>query len=201
MTPQEVDRFFETLAGWLEEPVRVVMTGAAAGALQGYIRPSQDVDFAIRPARKKTGSWQRIEAAIERTMKETGIPANYAEDIDRWGTISLMDYWDHTQPYRKFGGVDVRILDPAYWSIGKLSRSLDSDLKDVIAVFSGKKVPWNRVVRLWGRALKSSPPSTDRFQFRQRIERFLKDYGRVIWGRGFSPEKATQQFHRAAGIS
>lgn len=201
MTPRQIDRFFRILASELDRPASVILTGAAAGSVWGHVRPSLDVDFAIRlPARRNRRDWQRVATAVERTTRLTAIQANYAEDIDRWGAISLMDYRRRAIPYRRFGKLDVRLLDPATWSIGKLTRYLDPDVHDLIAVLKRQRVPMARLVRVWGKALRASPPSTTCTQFRKQTEHFLYTYGRTIWGRGFNPTQAIQQFRREARI-
>lgn len=200
MNRNQIERFFQVLDKELDERVTVVLTGAAAGVLWGSFRPSRDVDFAIRPARETPGIWERIEEAVERTVKLTGIMANYAEDIDRWGTVTLLDYWNRAHSHRQFGKLKVSLMDPAYWSIGKIGRYLESDVQDLVGVLSRRKVPAMRLAQLWGRALRESPPSSDCFQFRGQAESFMRTYGRKIWGKRFDSEEAIRRFHREAGI-
>src|SRR5688500_10430523 len=58
---RQIDRFFETLAAELEAPARVYLTGAAAGALMGRVRPSDDIDFGLRLTGRGAGSWDTVE--------------------------------------------------------------------------------------------------------------------------------------------
>ena len=199
MNARQIDAFFKTLAREFDEKAVVVLTGAAAGAILGRARPSLDIDFAVELAR--SGDWDKLARAVERTVKLAGISANYAEDIDRWGMVTLLDYRKHARPYKKFGGIEVRILEPEYWSIGKMTRYLDPDVRDLIQVFKTQKVPAARLARLWGRALRESPSSTGLHQFRRQVEHFLATYGREIWGKEFDPEPAVRAFHREAGIN
>lgn len=200
MTRQQLDRFFTTLAREYDGSVRVILTGAAAGSITGPLRPSLDVDFGVELPRRTASRWQALTEAIERTVRLTGIPAQYAEDIDRWGAISLLDYRAHTTPYRRFGKVRVDVLDPAYWSIGKLTRYLDPDVFDMVAVLKRTRVPVVRLVRLWGRALRASPRSMACTEFRTHAEHFLQTHGRRIWGTPFDANRAIAAFHRAAGV-
>ena len=200
MNTRQIHTFFRVLARELNQPARVILTGAAAGSIWGSVRPSLDVDFAITMARKSRARWDALEAAITRTITLTGIQANFTEDIDRWGAISLLDYRRKTIPYRRFGTLEVRLLEPAYWSIGKISRYLDPDVHDLLTVLKRRRLPAGRLIRIWGRALRSSPRSTACAQFRHQAEHFLRTYGRMIWGRRFDAESAIQQFHRTAGI-
>jgi len=198
MSPRQIDRFFRVLAQELGEPARVILTGAAAGSLWGHVRPSVDIDFAIQPAGRGPARWRRVEHAIERAVRRTGIRVNYAEDIDRWSSISLLDYRRRTRLYRRFGALQVRLMDPAYWSIGKVSRYLDPDVRDLVTVLRAQRVSAARLVRLWGRALRRSPRSLALTQFRRQAEHFLRAHGRAIWGTRFDAERALARFHEAA---
>jgi len=200
MTPRQIHQFLATLARELDAPGRVYITGAAAAALWGRARPSLDIDFGLELRTKSDGWWQRAEAAVTRTSRATGIPASAAEDIDRWGMITLLDYRRTSRLYRRFGGLEVRLLDPTQWAIGKITRYLDSDVDDVVAVFKRRKVAAAEAARVWGRALRASPPSTSQFQFRRNVERFLDARGRSIWGARFDAAEAIRLFHRAAKI-
>ena len=196
MHPKAIDRFFRTLARAFPEPVTVILTGAAAGSLFGHIRPSQDIDCGVRFTRSTPERWLRFKEAVDHTTVKTGIQVNYAPDIDRWSAITLLDYQRHTIPYRRFGTLQVRLLDPVYWSIGKMGRYFDLDVQDLVAVLKRRKTPLRALVRVWARALKVSPPSPALFQFHTQVEHFLRTYGRTIWGKTFNAEQAIQAFER-----
>jgi hypothetical protein len=200
MTREQINRFFQTLADNLGEPATVVLIGAAAGTLWGNVHPSFDVDFAIELTKEGKHDWMKVAEAVEKTVRLTGIQANFAEDIDRWGMISLMDYRRHTMPYRRFGPLEVKLLHPIYWAIGKLNRSLVSDIKDIVTVFQRQRVSPQEASQVWGRALKSSPPSADLSLFRRHVEDFFKKHGRQIWGSSFDATSAIEIFHKAAGL-
>ena len=200
MTPRRIDRFLATLARELDCPARLYLTGAAAAALLGRVRPSLDVDFGLELRGRHPVPWQVVEGAVERTSKLMGIAASAAEDIDRWGMITLLDYKKHARRHRRFGQLDVRVLHPLHWSIGKLTRFLDVDIRDVVEVFRRQAIATDAATRLWGRALRASPASTAQFQFRRQVEGFLRAQGRRIWGASFDPDAATRIFHRAARI-
>jgi hypothetical protein len=200
MTGRQIDRFLATLGRELGVPARAFVTGAAAAALWGRVRPSLDIDLGLE-LRNSSTSWAVVEAAVERTTRLTGVPSNVASDIDRWGMITLLDYRRSSRLYRRFGRLEVRLLDPINWSIGKLTRYLDPDVRDVSQVFRARRVAATAAARTWGRALRASPPSTAQFQFRRNVESFLAREGRAIWGRGFEPAAALRAFARAAGIS
>jgi len=201
MNRRQIGDFFQVLSEQFNEELVILLTGAAAGTIWGQVRPSVDVDFAVQARKKDRETWERLEAAIERTVRLTGTSANYAEDIDRWGLITLLDYKRRAHPYRRFGRLQVRLLDPAYWSIGKMTRYLDPDVRDMVQVFKRRRVPANRLARLWGRALKRSPRSTALIQFRRQVEDFLRTYGSTIWGKKFDAGKTLRRFYREAGIT
>ncbi len=200
MNRRRIDDFFRTLNAELRQDAGVILTGAAAGSIMGGLRPSVDIDFEIELRDPGEADWERLESAIRKAVEKTGIYANYAEDIDRCGMITLLDYKNRTSLYKKYGKLAVRVLDPAYWSIGKMTRFIDPDIQDMIRVFRKKKVPPMRLAKVWGRALKESPRSTALAGFRRQVEGFFRSYGKKIWGKSFDPARVIRQFHKAAGI-
>lgn len=200
MNRRQIDRFFRVLSKQLAHPVRIILTGASAGSIWGAIRPSLDIDFGISLAPASSRQWEGVEAAIKRTVAITGIQANFAEDIGRWGQISLLDYRRHTLPYKRFGRLEVRLLHPAYWSIGKITRYLDPDVQDLVAVFKKRRIAAETLISLWARALKKSPRSEALSQFRRQAEHFLRSHGKSIWGKSFNAESTVSRFHRLSGI-
>ncbi len=199
MTPRTIEKFFRVLAREYDAAATIIVTGAAAGSLFGHIRPSQDIDFGVVLGHS-TIQWERFQEAVTRTVQQTGIQVNFTEDIDRWNSIVLLDYRRHTMPYRRFGRLAVRLLAPAHWAIGKLTRYFDLDVDDLVRVLRRTHVPVVSTVRLWGKALRESPRSTAVIQFRNQVEHFLKTYGRQVWGPRFDAEAALAQFYHAAGL-
>ncbi|HMF42876.1 MAG TPA: hypothetical protein VKQ32_19525 [Polyangia bacterium] len=199
MTRRRIEDFLAILARELKRPARAYVTGAAAAALWGRVRPSVDIDIGVQLiGRRGAADWQVVEEAVKRTTRLTAIPANVAEDIDRWGMITLLDYRRSSRRYRRFGQLEVRLLDPINWSIGKLTRFLGSDIRDVAVVFRKKGIRAAAAARIWGRALRASPASTSQFQFRRNVEQFLATEGRAIWGREFEVAPALAVFDRAS---
>ena len=200
MTRQQINRFFQALSQQFDGEATVIVTGAAAGTLFGSPRASRDIDFAIHLRRRTPQRWQAVEEAIRRARAQTRIDVNYAEDIDRWGMITLLDYARHTHRYRRFGTIEVHTLDPVYWAIGKLTRYLHLDERDLVAALRRQRVPWVRAVRVWGRALRASHRSLAGFDFRRHVEHFLQSHGRTLWGASFDAQRAVSRFHREAGV-
>ncbi|OGR80144.1 MAG: hypothetical protein A3I11_04710 [Elusimicrobia bacterium RIFCSPLOWO2_02_FULL_39_32] len=199
MEKRQIERFFQILSRFVPGKCKVILTGAAAGSLLGSVRLSRDIDFALEFLGNKD-DWEKLEEAIHKTEQLTGVPAQYAQDISRWGMVSLLDYKKHTTLYRGFNLLEVRILEPAYWSLGKISRFLDPDIQDMISVFKKQKISQDKLVTIWGRALKSSPPSSHLFQFKRQAEEFLRVWGKSIWGQQFNFDKTVQLFYKEAGI-
>ena len=204
MNRQGVLRFFRELAKHFRHPCRVILTGAGAGVLYGRVRATLDLDFALKfktkIPKKKEKLWKEFEEAAEKTRAVTGIAVQYAEDIDRWSSITFLDYEKHTRPFQKFGALEVRLMEPGYWAIGKLARYLDPDIRDLIVVLQRTHTSWRGLTRLLGRALWKSPKSTASFLFRRQVEDFLTTYGKQIWGSSYSSKDALRAFHHAAAI-
>ena len=196
MSPEQIERFFRLLAREFSHPATVILTGAAAGSLMGHVRPSLDIDFAIWAARDRDASWAAIEQAVERVGRLTGIRPHYAEDIDRWSSVILHDYRRRSRLYRRFGKLEVRVLDPAAWAIGKLSRSLPQDIRDLVAVLSQQRSSAAQLVSYWAKALRLSPRSQALTLFRNHVEDFLHTHGADIWGRSFDAEKTIRRFRQ-----
>jgi hypothetical protein len=200
MNERRIQQFFQILAREIDKSLVVILTGAAAGTLWGSKRQSQDIDFAIRAAKNNPTLWKEIDNAVQRTVRLTGIAANYAEDIDRWGMISLLDYGKQTSFYRRFGPVTVRLMDPRYWAIGKLTRLYQSDIEDIVAVFKRQRPAFAATAAVWAKALKASPKSTALFGFKNNVEHFIEKHGKAVWGSRFDSEAGKTFFRKKSGI-
>jgi len=200
LNPKEIERFFKGVAKDFDGEVTVYLTGAAAGALMGGVRPSLDVDFGVELKRADAKQWKKLTAAIEKNKLLTGLGSNYDEDIDRWGMITLMDYPKHAKLFKQYGKLKVKVLEPAYWAIGKMTRYLQPDIADMEAVFRAKKVPALLLAEVWGKALKASPRSASLILFRKQVEDFMEHSGPRVWGKSFEAAPVIQQFHKSAGM-
>lgn len=195
MNKRQVENYFKILDQLYGKRCRIILTGAAAGALYGRVRATMDVDFALPRA-----DWQSFAAAVEQAKRRTRISAQYTEDIDRWSAITYLDYERHTYVYRKFDKIELRLMEPAYWALGKLTRYLDSDVRDLVSVLAKTSTHWKDVAGVAGRALKQSPKSTACFQFRTQVENFFAKKGKKVWGKNFDFKKAVELFHQKAGV-
>jgi hypothetical protein len=193
-----VDLFFRELDRRLSTPGSVILTGAAAGNLYGNIRHSADVDFEIRL--RKRGRDQMLEDLIREVSSHLGIAANYSEDIGHWSMIDYLDYRKTSIPYKKIGQLDVRLLAPEFWTIGKMARFLEIDVSDMVKVIKKKRLRAKTLIRLWARALRASRLSLAKGQFRRNVEMFLNIHGIKLWGRSFDRQRAIDDFRKLAGL-
>lgn len=199
-----IDLFFIELDRALSGPASVILTGAAAGAIYGNVRQSADIDFEIRLKRKKKKRGRSQDEIIQGLIREVssklGIAANYSDDISHWSMIDYLDYRKSSIPYKKIGQIDIRLMAPEYWTIGKMTRFLEIDVKDLIKVIRKKRLRAGRLLSLWARALRVSPLSLTKGQFRRNVENFLHMHGKRLWGTAFDKQKAINDFRRLAGL-
>ena len=195
MNKKQIERYFKILDKIYGKKCKVILTGAAAGALYANVRATRDIDFSVEAT-----DWEGFSKAAQEASLRVGIEVQYAQDIDRWSSITLMDYKKHTFVYKRLGNIEIRLMEPPYWAIGKLSRYLDQDISDLVKVFKKTGTRWQKVAAVSGQALRKSPQSTTCFLFRKQVEDFFKQFGRKIWGRTFDENKARTLFHQEAGI-
>jgi hypothetical protein len=200
MDIRQIEQFFKIIDAEFGREAKAILTGAAAGTIWGSTRPSMDIDFAIEINNQSKAAWQKLESAVRKAIDKTGIQANYAEDIDRWGMVTLLDYKSNAKLFKKYGNLTLLVLEPAFWSIGKMTRFIDPDIQDMIQVFRKKKSSPLILAEVWGKALKESPRSTTLMRFRRQVESFFESYGTKIWGRNFNSSEAVRRFHKSAGI-
>ena len=189
-----VDLFFMELAKGVDRPASIILTGAAAGEIYGNIRPSMDIDFEICLDEKNETYLFYLENLIKDISARIGIETDYSEDISHWSMINLLDYRQKAVPYKKIGKLNIRILAPEHWTIGKITRFYDLDIRDVLVVIQKKKLDADELIELWARAFKASPLSLAKRQFIDHVREFLKIYGKKAWGNSFKSEKMVKKF-------
>ncbi len=203
LTQETVNAYFVALARRTPCRLKVILTGGAQAMLLGGVRPTLDIYFGlllrVAPEEKET-LWEQVETVVAEAARESGVIVQYAEDIDRWSSVVLLNYQKHTRLYRRFGKVSVHLLDPADWAVPKLARYVESDIEDLIAVLRQQKVKPEKLARVCGKSLRASPRSTALTLFRRQVEHFFRKYGKAVWGEKFDADKAIAQFHRAARI-
>lgn len=201
MNQKEIDSFFQVLSCNVKKlgraKAKIILTGAAAGNLLGGNRPSIDIDFALICDKKYI---KDIEKAARQASLASGIAVNYSQDIDRWSEITFLDYKKHTTHYKTIGSVEISILSPDYWSIGKITRYIDTDVDDLVKVLKNSRLSCAKLSKLWGKALAESPLSSASSSFKKHAEHFLKTYGKLIWGKNYNQGLCLRAFWDAAGI-
>ena len=193
--------FFRELDQELGRPAEIILTGAAAGSLLGVLRPSMDIDFEIRiKSRKNRNHLLKIKDTIQTVAEKVGIAVNFSENIGHWSMINLLDYQKRALPYWKIGKLDIKIMDPAFWTIGKMSRFLEVDIHDILRMIKRKRLKPDALIPLWGRAFRSSPLSLELGNFHRNVAYFITRYGKRVWGRKFDPERGLCQFKKSGRI-
>lgn len=197
MKRQQIDQFFKILDAALRRPAEVILVGAGAASLMGHIRPSLDIDFEIRyPRMRAAGERDRLEQAIRKASNQTGLAADYSENVSHWSMIDFSDYRQTAVPYKKIGKLKIKIIAPACWTIGKMGRFYELDIQDMVQILRKNKVPAARVIRVWAKALKGSALSLELGQFREHVHYFLRRYAKKIWGAGTNAEALIQTFEK-----
>jgi predicted HTH domain antitoxin len=197
MTKREIHLFFKALSRKLKQPAEVIVSGAGAGALMGHVRPSFDIDFEIRLKGKGMNKKrQLLEAAIDEASQEAGVGVNYSENIGGWSMISYLDYRKQAKKYRRIGQLNIKLMSPTHWTIGKMARFLELDIHDMIQVIQKRKIQPDTLIKLWGEALRKSSLSLQCGQFRDHVTQFLIRCGRKTWGKEVNPKKLCQFFEQ-----
>ena len=192
-----IDLFFLELSKKTTKDVQIIVTGAVAGSLYGHSRPSLDIDFEIRPKKEKDSAYlEYLDGVIREISSRLKVDTNYGEDISHWSMIDYLDYRKKSIPYKKIGHLDIRLIAPEYWTIGKMTRFFRIDIQDMIQVIKKKKLDAGESIGLWARALKASPMSLAKRDFILHVKLFIHDHGRHAWGNGFDKKKALDLFDR-----
>ncbi len=194
MRLREADAYFAALAKEVTTPLVLVLTGGIAAGILADERTTDDIDFAI--LRYRRDILPQTEALLQRLAQQRGILVQYSTDIARGSSISYLDWQKHSHPYKRSGFVEIRVLDPYYWSIGKIARGTDRDLQDLSAVIRKQALDPAKLARLWAKALKKSPASTARFNVKKQMTAYLSSAGKAF-GKAYDAEKVLALFERA----
>ncbi len=184
MRKRQIDLFFRELDKGLGLKAEIILLGASAGSLMGHIRPSFDIDFEIRLSGRKSNK-AAVGQVILDTARKAGVAVNYSENVDHWSMVSYLDYRKTAKPYKQFGKLNVKLIAPAYWTIGKMARYYALDIKDIAAIIRKKKLEPESLVKLWKLAMDQSDLSLELGQFKKHAAHFLKFYGKRLWGKKF----------------
>jgi hypothetical protein len=198
MRIKHADAYFKALGGELRTPLVLVLTGGIAAGILADERTTDDIDFAILRYTRKI--LPELEAVLQRLAKKHGILVQYSTDIGRWSSVSFLDWKKHSRPYTHQGFLDVRVLDPYYWSIGKITRGTERDLKDLEAVIRKQKLNWKKLASLWSEALRKSPPSSALFNVRKQMEGFLGRSKKGIFDVHYDASEAAAYFRKLLAL-
>lgn len=197
MKPRDVERFFRALARAWPFPADCILIGGAAAVVEGSLRPTDDVDFEVAFGGDISSEDSELFAgAVHDAERASGFGGQFTEDIGPWSTVALPPYRNRTRPWKRFGPIAVRLLDPASYTVTKLCRGAAHDFEDVVFVSGRRRVAWGTVARACGIAVRSSPRSTRLRAFVRRVEYLFRTHGRKLWGRRFDPEAAIRLFRR-----
>ena len=199
MNPRQILAFFKQLDQELNARARVIVVGASAGALMGHIRPSFDIDFEIRLAKTSRGARSRLEQSILKSAETSGVAVNYSENVGGWSMINYLDYRKTAVFYKNTGKIQIKLIAPEYWTIGKMTRFLELDIQDMLKIIRRKKIPAGRLIKIWAKAANASDLSLELGQFRDHVVYFLKHYSCRLWTKTANPEKLTRSFLKAIG--
>ena len=189
MTEKTIRLYFKELDRRLGAEAVVILVGAGAGSLMGHIRPSLDIDFEIRLRGRSAKTRGLLDQAVKEAAAAIGVAVNYSEDIGHWSMVSYLDYRKTALLYRRIGKITVKLIAPEYWTIGKMTRFLELDIRDMVKIIQKKELRPTRLVGVWSRAMKDSSLSLELGQFREHALFFLKKYGKKLWGKSFDEEK------------
>jgi hypothetical protein len=188
----QLDQFLTELASRWNKPLRLILTGAWAVVPWTSVRATYDVDFEVNGL--DAADAEDFGAATRAAGNVVGLVAEYTTDLDRWGMITMLDYRDHTHAYKRVGQLDVQVLDPKHWSIGKINRFIDTDIHDLICVFTAIRIDPLELAQFWQQAICSSIVSTQQLSTKKHARDFFKQYGKEIWNDALSLQQVALIF-------
>lgn len=197
MKPRDVEQFFRALARAWPFPTDCILIGGAAAVAEGSTRPTDDVDFEVAFGGDVSVEDPEVFAgAVHRAERATGLGGQFTEDFGPWSPVALPPYRNRTRPWKRFGPIMVRLLDPAHYTVSKLRRGATHDFEDIVFVSRRRRVAWGAIARACGGAVRLSPRSTRLRAFVRRVEYLFRTHGRELWGARFDPESAIRLFRR-----
>ena len=202
MTSRDIDRFFKTLAREWPHPAEILLIGGAAAVIGGSRRPTYDVDFEVKFGGHRSPEDAEVFAsALHKAEDASGVQGQFTEDIGAGSPIALPPWRSSSRPWKRYGPISVKLLDPAFYVVSKLRRGDVDDFADLVLVARNSGVRWRRVALLCGRAVRLSPSSTALRGFIRRVEYFFTVRAREVWGPGFRPAPAIALFRLSSAKS
>jgi len=195
MKPRDIERFFSALAKAWPHSTDVVIIGGAAAVLDGSTRPTFDIDFEVAFGEPRSvEDPEMFASALHRAEVASGVEGQFTEDIGAWSPITLPPWRRSVRPWKQFGPIKVRVLDPAFYAVTKLRRGTESDFNDLILVARRHRLNWRRLAILCGLSARLSPSSTVLRGFVRRVEYLFVEHGKTIWGAKFDSGPAVKMF-------
>ena len=188
----QLHQFLRELASRWKKPLKLILTGAWASASWGYVRATQDVDFEVSGLAATEA--EAFDTVARAAGEAAGLAVQYSTNIDRWSSIVLLDYREHTKRWKRIGTLDVHVLDVRHWSIGKLNRYIDRDIQDLIEAFRRLKPDPVTLAQFWRKAIANSPASTQQWQTKQQALSFFRQHGQQVWGERLPLKQIEQVF-------
>lgn len=179
MKKEDIHQFFIELSEAYKNPVEIILIGGAASLLMGGSRPTMDIDFQIKL--KDPSDFEDLNKSMMDISQRLGIAIQFSENVERWSSLSLLDFEKHVKLYREFTNVKVFLPDPIYWSIGKIGRYLISDCQDMIAVFKKTQPDPYQLAEIWSKCIQQSPRSEQLFLVKKYMFDFFSQYAKKIW--------------------
>ncbi|MBF0491937.1 MAG: hypothetical protein HQM15_04075 [Deltaproteobacteria bacterium] len=192
MNKKKLEQFFKNISKRLKYPAEFYLTGGVAAWFLGNSRPTEDLDFAL----KCKTNWEEISKELQLVSKNDQIPIEFSEDISRWGMVGYSDFTKGAKLIRQYPKLKIYLLDPVIWSVGKMNRFTENDVRDILKVFRKQKVSFHKVIKIWSEALKNSPKSSEQILFIKKVEAFFKKEGHKIWAKNFDEKKAFMDFRK-----
>ena len=194
MNKKKIHEFFKRLDIYLDQKATVIVVGASAASLMGHVRPSFDIDFEIRLSRSTPAQKRKLAETILKTARETGVAVNFSENIASGERVNYLDYRKTALAYKKFGKLDVKLIEPCYWTIGKMTRFLELDIQDMVKIIRKKKIKPGRIISVWAQAFQASDLSLELGQFKEHVLFFLAQYAKKIWGKKINAADLKENF-------
>jgi hypothetical protein len=194
MTPKTIHQYFKELDRRLNADAVIILVGASAGSLMGHVRPSLDIDFEIRLKKRLKSVLDTLDESVKAAARMVGVAVNYSENISHWSMVNFLDYRKTAVYYRQIGKLKIYLIAPEYWTIGKMTRYLELDIRDILKIVRKKKLKPGSLVKLWKKAMRTSQLSLELGQFKDHVHHFLKAYGKRAWGKNFDAVKYSKYF-------
>lgn len=187
---EDIDRFFNELSSIIKrKKVDIFLLGGCALILSGLSRTTQDIDFEVKPGEED------LFEKIQKFCSERTIAANFSEDASRWGMISISSDRSRCISYKRFGNINVYIMNPLDIIVGKMERFTTIDEEDILFLIKRYKIDSKDLINGLADGIRRSIRSEKLFTFKKVAENFLKAHSKESWG--IEPGNILELWHKA----